>query len=346
MSAVDREPMRRRPHARTERPGPRSALDLELKGWVVDFLRDNCHPSQLGISRHRVAVEFFDGRDYEAKRCLLALEDEGRVVKRRMGKWDYWAPAPPLPNSLGSRTELDPEILEWIRDFAQERKRVTVPDVRREFFPDEAGHPYLYLDWLQAEGDLRLNGRTGVYEWANHPESNGEEVPPELERKPEPTPRPKPEKVSRPRGNSSHRDCPHPATKYERQKCRYGYYKPGTMEPATTVGQILRAVKPKPAPKPKRFPKPKSEPKPPLSPAEAEAKRRRWAHDGRSLTVPRLAYLIHTRMKNDREHKGYYRFTMEWVRLHYPFLVDNDPEMVNAALQHLVDTGRISGIPK
>ncbi|TQE24861.1 hypothetical protein Sipo8835_32630 [Streptomyces ipomoeae] len=48
--------------------------------------------------------------------------------------------------------EVDPEVKGRVLDFIRERKRVTVEDVRREFFPDEMGAPYLYLDQLAAEG--------------------------------------------------------------------------------------------------------------------------------------------------------------------------------------------------
>lgn len=50
--------------------------------------------------------------------------------------------------------ELDAELLDWIRTFARERERVTIEDVRAEFFPGDISRPYLYLDSLTATGDL------------------------------------------------------------------------------------------------------------------------------------------------------------------------------------------------
>lgn len=63
----------------------------------------------------------------------------------------------------------DPELLGWVRDFIQERKRVTVDDVRREFFPGEVSTPYLYLDQLKAEGVIKWSRKTGLYLMARHP---------------------------------------------------------------------------------------------------------------------------------------------------------------------------------
>ncbi|MFF1292885.1 MULTISPECIES: hypothetical protein [unclassified Streptomyces] len=63
----------------------------------------------------------------------------------------------------------DPELLGWIRDFIRERKRITVEDVRREFFPDEVSTPYVYLDQLKAEGFIKWSRKTGLYLLARHP---------------------------------------------------------------------------------------------------------------------------------------------------------------------------------
>lgn len=58
-------------------------------------------------------------------------------------------------------------------------------------------------------------------------------------------------------------------------------------------------------------------------------------------TVYQLAYYIHVRMKNDRDHKGWYRFTYEWVKLHYPHLLANYRDLVDDSLELLVIQGRI-----
>jgi hypothetical protein len=53
-------------------------------------------------------------------------------------------------------TELDPELKARVLEFVRERRRVTVTDVREEFFPGDIPRPYLYLDALTAEDALFL----------------------------------------------------------------------------------------------------------------------------------------------------------------------------------------------
>ncbi|MFM9461336.1 hypothetical protein ACKI1K_00615 [Streptomyces scabiei] len=79
-------------------------------------------------------------------------------------------------------TEPDPELLGWIGDFIRERKRVTVEDIRREFFPGEMSRPYLYLDQLKAEGVIKWSRKTGLYLMARHPRTSGNPAPDSLER--------------------------------------------------------------------------------------------------------------------------------------------------------------------
>ncbi|MDH2388387.1 hypothetical protein QCN29_06225 [Streptomyces sp. HNM0663] len=62
---------------------------------------------------------------------------------------------------------------------------------------------------------------------------------------------------------------------------------------------------------------------------------------GGGPSVYSLANYIHVRMKNDREYKGWYRFTYEWVRLHYPHLLANYRDLVEDALELLVIQGKI-----
>ncbi|MEU5341273.1 hypothetical protein AB0H18_10635 [Streptomyces sp. NPDC020766] len=51
--------------------------------------------------------------------------------------------------------------------------------------------------------------------------------------------------------------------------------------------------------------------------------------------------MIYKRMKYNRHRQ--YVFSLEWLYRQYPGVA---PEMIDAALQHLVDKGKISGIPK
>ncbi|MGW7169684.1 hypothetical protein ACWGH3_31305 [Streptomyces sp. NPDC054884] len=223
--------------------------------------------------------------------------------------------------------DVDPELKGWVRDFIHKKERVTVEDVRREFFPDEIGAPYLYLDRLVAEGVIKWRSETGVYAWTPTQRPKSHTTPPKDQPEREPS-----EMVS-------HKDCLHPKTKYERQKCRYSYYKPGTLEREPSVAQILKAAKPKPTPKPMREARPKPD-KPQLTPEEAKAKRKRW-NGGSGLTTPVLAHHIYKRMRANRHRQ--YVFSREWLYRQYPGVA---PEMVDAALQRLVDTGRISALPK
>jgi hypothetical protein len=91
--------------------------------------------------------------------------------------------------------ELDPEVMGWLLDFIRERKRVTIDDIRREFFPDEIGTPYLYLDRLTEDGQLlfvpsekdQASWIVGAKEEPKYPE---------------------------------HADCSHPETYKSRMECR------------------------------------------------------------------------------------------------------------------------------
>lgn len=217
--------------------------------------------------------------------------------------------------------DIDLELARWVLDYVREKGEASEAGVVREFFPDEPDTARAYLDFLKNGRAIRRQGQSWfpVREGAEPPKDQPEREPSE--------------KVS-------HKDCLHPKTKYERQKCRYGYYKPGTMEPAPTVGQILKAMKPKPAPKPKRVPKAAPEPKPQLTPEEAKANRKRW-NGGSGLTTPKLSHFIYKRMRANRHRQ--YVFDREWLYRQYPGV---RPEMVDEALQRLVDKGRISGLPK
>ncbi|MGD6762235.1 hypothetical protein ACOKM5_25220 [Streptomyces sp. BH097] len=97
-------------------------------------------------------------------------------------------------------TEIDPELMEWVRDFTQEREQVTVEDIAREFFPDDAGAPYLYLDALKADKLITRDPESGEYHWAYKPEG-------------------------RPSLYLSHWACTHPHSPWARELCRreHGY---------------------------------------------------------------------------------------------------------------------------
>lgn len=54
-----------------------------------------------------------------------------------------------------------------------------------------------------------------------------------------------------------------------------------------------------------------------------------------------LAYYLLLRMRNDRQYKGFYRFTMDWVQSHYPHLLRAYPDLVHDSLQLLTLKGKI-----
>ncbi|WP_225075217.1 hypothetical protein [Streptomyces sp. CoT10] len=120
----------------------------------------------------------------ELKKCRLAR----RIAKR-----------PPV-TKVEVETPIDPELMEWVRDFVHQRETVSLDDVVREFFPGESHTAHLYLDQLEAEGTISYKARRQVYEWAYS--SRRQSVFPATPIR------------------AAHRDCTHPATKRERQKCR------------------------------------------------------------------------------------------------------------------------------
>ncbi|MGI5443343.1 hypothetical protein ACQEV4_40215 [Streptomyces shenzhenensis] len=123
-------------------------------------------------------------------------------------------------------TDLDSELLEWVREFIYGRERVTVEDVRREFFPDEPRHPRLYLNKLKADGVIAYYPSSREYHWTYKPENRPEK---------------KPEKKAR----HNHRRCTHANTAAERDKCRrsQGNYSASQLErvEAYRMDQEVRA---------------------------------------------------------------------------------------------------------
>ncbi|MGI5443342.1 hypothetical protein ACQEV4_40210 [Streptomyces shenzhenensis] len=57
----------------------------------------------------------------------------------------------------GAVTDLDPELLGWVREFIREQESATVEDIAREFFPDEPDTARLYLDQAAAEKPRKVD---------------------------------------------------------------------------------------------------------------------------------------------------------------------------------------------
>lgn len=106
--------------------------------------------------------------------------------------------------------DVDLELMAWVRDFIREKERVTVEDIRTEFFPDEMGMPYLYLDRLVMEGHIFPIARgINPTHWLPVIEDS---KPPRIPVR-EPKLKPK-------RKRFSHRDCLHPNSPWAKERCR------------------------------------------------------------------------------------------------------------------------------
>ncbi|MEU9067346.1 hypothetical protein AB0D60_10705 [Streptomyces sp. NPDC048306] len=262
------------------------------------------------------------------------------------------------------RPELKPRIVDFIAD----REAVHSADIGREFFNGDHHQTRRYLTALDKEGHI-TSTRRGKYLWwslagvevtdeelevltprsARHPSrlaARREKQREEREKRPTPT---RPPKVR------AHSHCPHEDTKAERAKCRKATAKADeiaeladterwlnqveaceAIDPSQEVGEYdpMAEIRARQAARRKKS----------RERLEAEGKfygwRKKWGM-GMGPTVYALAHYIHVRMKNDRKHKGYYRFTYEWVRLHYPHLMANYRDLVEDALELLVIQGKI-----
>lgn len=135
---------------------------------------------------------------------------------------------------------------------------------------------------------------------------------------------------------ASHKDCTHPKTAAGRQKCRRDH---GQLSPLqakrveqrqTAADAGVKAIAAAPS-------KPRSVPDNPHPKARYDESG--WRAETR-LTAPKLAGYIHKRMRRNRHNQ--YVFTREWVAQQYP---GSEPTTVDAALQYLVDTGKIHTVP-
>ncbi|MEQ8143549.1 hypothetical protein [Streptomyces sp. OP7] len=66
--------------------------------------------------------------------------------------------------------EVDPELLGWVREFAQKREPVTIEDVERQFFPGDPNSARAYMNHLP-----RGRGRPpGIHKDCTHPKTLSE----------------------------------------------------------------------------------------------------------------------------------------------------------------------------
>lgn len=102
----------------------------------------------------------------------------------------------PVPPAKKKVKTPDSELLGWVRDFIQERERVSLDDICREFFPDASDDPCMYLDALTADKLITRRKWGREYEWAYKGVRGAQ------------------------RKQISHRGCKHPSTPYQREICR------------------------------------------------------------------------------------------------------------------------------
>lgn len=62
-------------------------------------------------------------------------------------------------------TELDSELLGWVRDFIRDHENVTVEDITREFFPDDPDMARACLDLFMAGRTTTKRRRPGDIDW-------------------------------------------------------------------------------------------------------------------------------------------------------------------------------------
>ncbi|AWW38774.1 hypothetical protein [Streptomyces cadmiisoli] len=62
-------------------------------------------------------------------------------------------------------TELDSELLGWVRDFIRDHENVTAEDITREFFPDDPSMARACLDLFMAGRTTTKRLRSGDIDW-------------------------------------------------------------------------------------------------------------------------------------------------------------------------------------
>ncbi|MFM9461335.1 hypothetical protein ACKI1K_00610 [Streptomyces scabiei] len=289
----------------------------ELKPQIVAFIqaKEAAHSSDIGR-------EFFNGDSHQTRRYLTTLEAEGQITGTRRGKYLWWSLA---------------------------GVEVTEADLAART-PKPVGRPGPRLTAEERQAKLERRARKAR-------EKRQEE------RAKRPTPA-KPRSQKRDR----HVHCTHENTRDEQTRCRREKAKAArklrrsqekladkislamTEQWLTQVEMHCTAAEeevgeynPMDGIRERNAERRKET----RERLEAEGKLYGWrTHGGFDRmgwgpTVYQLARFIHVRMKNDREYKGWYRFTYEWVNLHYPYLMANYRSLVDDALELLVIQGKI-----
>ncbi|CAG7625995.1 hypothetical protein [Actinacidiphila bryophytorum] len=323
----------------------------ELKPQIVAFIREKeaAHSSDIGR-------EFFNGDGHQTRRYLSALKSEGQITSTRRGKYLWWSLAgvEVTEAELAARTPKPvgrpgPRLTEEQRQAKLERRARKAREKRQE---ERAKRPTP----AKPRSQKRDRHVHCIHENTRAEQTECRRAKRKAERKEERA-KLRPARVTRTLEEQR-------AAKNERNRLRYAARKLRASEEKLAdeislamteqwltqvemhcaaaeeeVGEYnpMDGIRERNAERRKET----------RERLEAEGKLYGWRTHvgfdrmGHGPTVYQLARYIHARMKNDREHKGWYRFTYEWVNSHYPHLLANYRDLVEDSLELLVIQGKI-----
>ncbi|MFE7278552.1 hypothetical protein [Streptomyces sp. NPDC057623] len=134
-----------------------------------------------------------------------------------------------------SAVDIDHEVKARILGFTRQRERVTIDDIRREFFPGQMGAPYYYLDQLREDGHLWVILSDGPMTWTTADYARKHRGMGALKKHRE-------EKAVK-RQAKSHAECAHPLKRAELRKCMEAR-KEGNRKRLATAREASPAIDP------------------------------------------------------------------------------------------------------
>ncbi|MFM9633868.1 hypothetical protein ACKI10_40730 [Streptomyces galilaeus] len=195
-------------------------LDLELKGRVLEFIhergcatvddvRQELFPGEMGVPYLYLDQLTAEGRllaiseGLEPTQWFSVLgrrERRGTSLRKRRAKDQAKRERQALEVTKAEEPSVDPELLDWVREFIYQRESVSLAGVIQEFFPGDSHTAQRYLSTLESSGAVESPDGGQTYEWA-YPDENAAA----LDSKPQ---------------MISHESCTHPNTQAHRAKCR------------------------------------------------------------------------------------------------------------------------------
>ncbi|MFE9765434.1 hypothetical protein ACFYPC_13030 [Streptomyces sp. NPDC005808] len=316
--------------------GRRTVHKPELKPQIVAFIHE-----QQAVHSADIGREFFDGDGHQTRRYLTTLEAEGRITGTRRGKYLWWSPAgvEVSDTDLAARTPKPvgrpgPRLTEEERQARLDR-RARRERERRQGQREKGPTP--------TKPRSRKPGRHAhcAHENTRDEMTKCRRARRRAERKEERA-KLRPARVTQTKAELKVRAAEEKLadeislamtdqwlTQVE-MHCAASADEVGVFDPMDGIRERQTERR--------RLSREKM---------EAEGKFYGWrTHSGfyrmgGGPSVYQLAHYIHVRMKNDREHKGWYRFTYEWVKSHYPHLLANYRDLVEDSLELLVIRGKI-----